>query len=102
MFFDSVKGNLGFGCMRLKMIDDKVDYQEFSRMMDTFIAAGFNYFDTAHIYLGGESEKALKTLRFVNQILPTSLLNGPLFPSADCLKVKTKSYPALLTDYRKG
>ena len=60
MFFDSVKGNLGFGCMRLKMIDDKVDYQEFSRMIDAFIAAGFNYFDTAHGYIDGKSETAIR------------------------------------------
>lgn len=60
MVFDSVKGNLGFGCMRLKMIDDKVDYQEFNRMIDAFIAAGFNYFDTAHGYIDGKSETAIR------------------------------------------
>lgn len=29
-------------------------------MVDEFLAAGFNYFDTAHGYLGGKSEPALK------------------------------------------
>ena len=54
------KKNLGFGCMRLKMDGDKVDYEEFSRMIDTFIDAGFNYFDTAHGYIDGKSETAIR------------------------------------------
>ena len=29
MAFDVVKKKLGFGCMRLKMTDGKVDYQEY-------------------------------------------------------------------------
>jgi len=58
--FDKVKQKLGFGCMRLKMTDDKVDYEEFSRMIDAFIAAGFNYFDTAHGYIDGQSETAIR------------------------------------------
>ncbi len=60
MAFDKIKNKLGFGCMRMKMTDDQVDYQEFSRMIDTFIAAGFNYFDTAHGYIGGQSETAIR------------------------------------------
>lgn len=61
MGFDKVKKKLGFGCMRLKMTDDnKVDYEEFSRMIDAFIAAGFNYFDTAHGYIDGQSETAIR------------------------------------------
>lgn len=60
MAFDNVKNKLGFGCMRLKKIDDKVDYEEFNRMIDTFIDAGFNYFDTAHGYIEGKSETAIR------------------------------------------
>lgn len=52
---------LGFGCMRLPMKDDVVDVEEFQRMVDLYMANGFNYFDTAHGYLQGKSEKALKT-----------------------------------------
>lgn len=29
-------------------------------MVDTFLAEGFNYFDTAHGYIQGKSETALK------------------------------------------
>lgn len=60
MFNDKIKGNLGFGCMRLSMIDNEVDKNEFNRMIDAFIEAGFNYFDTAHGYIGGKSEKAIR------------------------------------------
>ena len=53
---------LGFGCMRLPMVggaEGEVNKQEFCRMIDTFLAEGFCYFDTAHGYLGGKSETAL-------------------------------------------
>lgn len=59
-YFEEVKKNFGFGCMRLPMKDGEVDHEEFSRMVDYFIDAGFNYFDTAHGYLSGKSEKALR------------------------------------------
>ena len=59
-FFPEISGNFGFGCMRLPMKDGKVDYAEFSRMADAFLEAGFNYFDTAHGYLDGKSETAIR------------------------------------------
>ena len=59
--FDNIKRNFGFGCMRLPMKDGEVDTAECNRMVDTFIANGFNYFDTAHGYIDGKSEKAIKT-----------------------------------------
>ena len=37
-----------------------VDYEIFSEMIDEFMSSGFNYFDTAHGYLGGLSETALR------------------------------------------
>lgn len=59
-FFPEIHGNFGFGCMRLPMKDDQVDKEEFSRMADDFITSGLNYFDTAHGYLGGLSETAIR------------------------------------------
>ena len=59
-FFPEIRGNFGFGCMRLPMKAGKVDYKEFSRMADAFIEAGFNYFDTAHGYINGQSETAIR------------------------------------------
>ena len=59
-FFEGVSKKLGFGCMRLPMKDDAVDNEEMCRMVDMFIGRGFNYFDTAHGYLGGKSELAVR------------------------------------------
>jgi len=50
---------LGFGCMRLPMKDNEVDYDEFNKMIDYYIEHGFNYFDTAHGYINGKSEVAI-------------------------------------------
>lgn len=57
--FENVHKNFGFGCMRLPMNGEEVNYPEFIKMIDTFIDNGFNYFDTAHGYLKGKSETAL-------------------------------------------
>ena len=59
-FFSETKKKLAFGCMRLPMKDGEVDLDEFSLMVDEFIAHGFNYFDTAHGYLGEKSEPAIR------------------------------------------
>lgn len=58
---ENIKKNFGFGCMRLPMKDGEIDLAETSRMVDYFLEQGFNYFDTAHGYLQGRSETALKT-----------------------------------------
>lgn len=50
----------GFGAMRLPMIDGEVDKAQFNAMIDEFLAAGFTYFDTAHGYLDGKSETAIR------------------------------------------
>ena len=60
-YFDEVNKKFGFGCMRLPMLENgKVDLAQFSEMIKAYFEAGFNYFDTAHGYLGGKSELALK------------------------------------------
>jgi len=59
-YFQDIKKNFGFGCMRLPMAGDQVDYEETCKMVDLFLERGFNYFDTAHGYLGGQSEIALR------------------------------------------
>ena len=60
MGFEKVKKNFGFGCMRLPMKGLNVDHEQFCQMADAFLEAGFNYFDTAHGYLGGKSETAIR------------------------------------------
>ena len=57
---ERIKGILGFGGMRLPMKDGEVVIDEMNRMVDAFLEAGFNYFDTAHGYLQGQSELALR------------------------------------------
>lgn len=50
---------LGFGLMRLPMQGEEVDIEQTKQMVDMFMQAGFNYFDTAYGYIGGRSEKAI-------------------------------------------
>ena len=82
-YFPEIHGNFGFGCMRLPMKDGKVDYEEFSRMADVFLGAGLNYFDTAHGYIGGQSETAIRDCvakRYDrSQFLLTNKLTTPYF-----------------------
>ncbi len=86
-FFPEIKGNFGFGCMRLPMKDGEVDHDEFSKMADAFINAGFNYFDTAHGYIGGRSETAIRdyvSLRHQrSEFLLTNKLSEPYFNSEE-------------------
>lgn len=58
---DKIQKNFGFGFMRLPVQGGAVDPDEANRMVDAFRDAGFNYFDTAHGYLDGKSELALKS-----------------------------------------
>lgn len=82
-FFPEIHGRFAFGCMRLPMKDNEVDVPEFQKMADAFIEAGFNYFDTAHGYLDGKSETAIKevvTSRYPrSSYLLTNKLSGSYF-----------------------
>lgn len=55
---------LGFGFMRLPLKDPNnqtsFDYETLNKMVDTFLERGFTYFDTAWMYMGYESEIALR------------------------------------------
>lgn len=59
--FTGIRKKLGFGVMRLPKMGEEVDIPAVTAMVDAFMEAGFNYFDTARPYLSGESEKAIKT-----------------------------------------
>ena len=89
-FFPEIHGNFGFGCMRLPMKDEAVDYDEFIRMADAFIAAGFNYFDTAHGYIGGQSETAIRdcvSKRYDrSRFLLTNKLTDPYFQKQEDIR----------------
>lgn len=77
---------IGFGCLRLPLTDElggEVDQALFNRMVDRFMEAGFNYFDTAHTYLNGKSETAIReglVKRYPREsFLLTDKLTTPLF-----------------------
>lgn len=57
---DKIKKNFGFGMMRLPMNGEEVDIEETKKMVDAFLEADFNYFDTAHGYIQGKSETETK------------------------------------------
>lgn len=57
-------GLLGFGAMRWPMREDDpntIDQDAVNEMVDYAIAHGVNYFDSAPVYLRGESERATAT-----------------------------------------
>ena len=82
-FFPEIHGNFGFGCMRLPMKSGAVDHALFGRLADAFIEAGFNYFDTAHGYINGQSETAIRECvakRYPREkFLLTDKLTAPYF-----------------------
>ena len=55
---------LGFGFMRLPLKNPNdqtsIDYETLNKMVDLFLERGFTYFDTAWMYMGYESEVALR------------------------------------------
>ena len=59
-FDPAIRKNFGFGLMRLPMAGEDVDIPQVSAMVDAFLAAGFNYFDTARPYIQGKSELAIR------------------------------------------
>ena len=61
-FQDIQLSNLGFGAMRLPMLDGedgKIDAEQTFRMIDAAMAGGVNYYDTAWGYHDGQSEVVL-------------------------------------------
>lgn len=60
---EKVKKKLGFGCMRLPVIDgdtENIDDTLFCRMIDSYMEQGFCYFDTAYPYHNQKSEEAVR------------------------------------------
>jgi predicted aldo/keto reductase-like oxidoreductase len=55
---------LGFRCMRLPLKEGhdqgNINYEEFTKMVDTFIEKGGTYFDTAYMYHNFISEVAVR------------------------------------------
>jgi len=89
-FFEGINKKLGFGCMRLPMKESEVDKDEMCKMVDAFIARGFNYFDTAHGYIGGKSETAIRdclTSRYPrDKYVLTNKLSSNYFQTAEDIR----------------
>ena len=89
--FEGAK-KLGFGLMRLPLLDPKdessVDIEHMKKMVDAYMEAGFTYFDTAIMYCSGRSESAVKealTSRYPREsyTLATKLHSGFFKDKAD-------------------
>lgn len=50
---------LGFGCMRFRELNGRIDEELTERQLLQAIDSGVNYFDTAYVYHGGKSESFL-------------------------------------------
>ena len=101
---ERIKKNFGFGCMRLPMNGGEVDFAQTKQMVDAFLDAGFNYFDTAHGYIQGKSETALKeclTSRYPrDRYILTDKLTGNFFKTeADILPFFESQLEACGVDY---
>lgn len=59
--FDLFDKKLGFGLMRLPVLEDgTIDQKTVCEMADQYLEKGFRYFDTAYVYHSGTSEVALR------------------------------------------
>ena len=88
--FPEIKKNFGFGMMRLPMCGEAVDLSTTEKMVDAFMAAGFNYFDTAHPYIREQSETAVRDClvrRYPrDSFVLTNKLSGSYFEREDQIR----------------
>lgn len=86
-YFDTIRKNFGFGFMRLPMVGEEVDIPQTKEMVDLFLQNGFNYFDTAHGYIDGKSELAIReclSSRYPREsFILTNKLSGNYFASQE-------------------
>lgn len=89
-YFGTIQKNFGFGCMRLPMIGDDVDIPQTKKMVDLFLENGFHYFDTAHGYINGKSELAVReclTSRYPrDRYILTNKLSGNYFKTQEDIR----------------
>jgi len=95
---------LGFGCMRFPTTEHgEIDEMEAEKMLDTAIAAGVNYIDTAFPYHNGNSEpfvgRVLKKYPRDRIYLATKLPVWMVNSEADVKKMFAEQCKRLQTDY---
>ena len=104
-FSKLLKGKLAFGCMRMQCDDQgEIDMDNFRAMVDRFLGAGFNYFDTAHVYYDGKSELALRdglTSRYPRDayVLTNKLTSSCFETEADILPLFQKQLDMCGVEY---
>ena len=59
-YFGKDVKKLGFGLMRLPHIGLSTDIEQTKKMVDLFMDRGFTYFDTAIMYNGFASQRAIR------------------------------------------
>ena len=109
---NSVRGDkvsiLGYGCMRWPMVKDEngrdvCDQEAIDRLIDYAIEHGVNYFDTAPVYLQGQSEsatgKSLKRYPRESYYIATKLSNFSNASRENSIDMYRKSLENLQTDY---
>ena len=86
-FGEDIK-KLGFGLMRLPKRGLGCDIEQFKKMTDMFLEAGFTYFDTAYVYLGSEAaaKKALVDRHPRDSYTLCSKLNAFMAPTEKAAK----------------
>ena len=99
---------LGYGCMRWPMIKneegkDIIDQETTNKLVDYALEHGVNYFDTAPVYLQGQSEKAtgiaLKRHPRESYFIATKLSNFSNASRENSLEMYYRSFENLQTDY---
>lgn len=93
---------LGFGMMRLPKRGVVIDVEHSKKMVDAFIAAGGDYFDTAYVYLGSEvaTRKALVERYPRKSFRLASKLNVSIAPTEKFAKAElAKSLERTGTDH---
>lgn len=96
---------LGFGAMRLPTTDTErdIDYDKAKQMVDEAIKGGVNYFDSAYVYHGGESERflgeALSDYDRSSYFLATKMPLFDMKTADDAPRYFEKQLERLQTDY---
>lgn len=107
MFYKDFNGKkisaLGLGCMRFPTVDgdpNTIDREKAQKIVDDAFAGGINYFDTAHIYQKGDSERflgqALKKYSRDSYFLATKFFGSP---TRDIAATFEEQLARLQTDY---
>ena len=99
-FQDMKLSALGFGSMRLPLLpgggDEDVDQAAVDRMVDTAMARGANYFDTAYGYHGGKSEVVMG--KALSRYPRESFFLADKFPGYDVDNIRADKVEAIFEE----